>query len=123
MGYSYNDFVTKAKSAGLLGKFSQEDLTIAQQSPEYGMSILGLMQDEQNATTAEGKLLAQEAAKTLRSNYGVVGQIASKQAEIAGMGKFSYENEDDIQRLTDEIVNQPEFSYDKETDPVYQSMR
>lgn len=123
MGYSYNDFVTKAKSTGMLGKFSQEDLSIAQRSPEYGMSMLGLMQDEQNAKTAEGRLLAQEAAKTLRSNYSIKGQTAAKQAQIAGVGSFSYDREDDIQNLQDKIAAQQDFSYDAEQDPVYKALR
>ena len=123
MGYSYNDFVTKAKNTGMLEKFSQEDLSIAQHSPEYGMSMLGLMQEEQNAKTAEGRLLAQEAAKTLRSNYSIKGQTAEKQAQIAGMGSFSYDREGDIQNLQDKITNQQDFSYDAEQDPVYKALR
>lgn len=123
MGYSYNDFVTKAKDTGMLEKFSQEDLSIAQHSPEYGMSMLGLMQEEQSAKTAEGRLLAQEAAKTLRSNYSIKGQTAAKQAEIAGVGSFSYDREDDIQNLQDKIANQQDFSYDAEQDPVYKALR
>lgn len=123
MGYSYNDFVTKAKGAGMLKKFSQEDLSIAQRSPEYGMSMLGLMQDERNATTAEGRLLAQEAAKTLRNNYVLKGQVAAKQAEINGVGSFTYDKDDEISALQDKIVNQEVFSYDHEKDPLYKSMR
>lgn len=76
--YTYDDFVTAARNAGMLDRFSEEDLRIAQSSPEYGLSALKLNQDLQNATTMEQQLLAQEAMKQLRQSYGVTGMQSSQ---------------------------------------------
>ena len=45
MAYTYEDFVTAAQGAGMYDSFSQDDLTIAQKSPEYGLSMLKLQQE------------------------------------------------------------------------------
>ena len=66
MAYTYDDFVSAAQGAGLYDSFSQDDLVIAQNKPEYGMSMLKLQQDFNGAATAEQRLLAQEAMNQLR---------------------------------------------------------
>ena len=67
--YTYDDFVKAATGAGMLDTFSQEDLTISQRSPEFGLSLLKLQQDAAKATTSEQRLLAQEAVNQLRKTY------------------------------------------------------
>ena len=56
MPYSYEDFEKAA--GGMLGQFSRYDLDLARQYPEFGMSILSLKKDYQNAQTDEQRLLA-----------------------------------------------------------------
>ena len=71
MAYTYDDFVAAANNAGIMNQFSERDLTVARSNPEYGMSMLGLLQDISGATTEEQRLLATEAANQMRKNYGV----------------------------------------------------
>ena len=49
--YTYDQFQKAAQQAGLLGQFSQADLSLAQQNPDAGMSLLKYKQDYANATT------------------------------------------------------------------------
>ena len=77
MAYKYDDFVTAANSAGMMNKFSQQDLATAQKNPEYGLSMLSLMKDYDSSETEEQRLLAEEAANQLRKTYGTYGQAQS----------------------------------------------
>ena len=70
MAYTYDDFVNAANQSGLMGQFSQDDLNLAQKYPEFGLSVLSLKKDYNNATTAEQRLLANQAANELRKSYG-----------------------------------------------------
>jgi len=85
MAYSYDDFVSAANKAGLMGEFSQSDLATAQKHPEFGMSILGFKQDIHKADTPEKKLLAHSAAEELRKSYGnYTGGETGSQHKSAG---------------------------------------
>ena len=53
MGYTYDDFVTAANKAGVMNRFSDNDLSTAKKNPEYGMSMVGLMQQIRCAKTTE----------------------------------------------------------------------
>lgn len=70
MAYTYADFEKAANEAGMNGAFNDNDLRLAQQFPEYGLSLISLRRDLNNATTNEQKLLATEAENQLRKNYG-----------------------------------------------------
>ena len=70
MAYTYQDFISRAKSAGLLDEFSDYDLAVAKEHPEFGLSILALKQDIHSAKTNEAKLLAHATAEELRHRYG-----------------------------------------------------
>lgn len=146
--YTYDDFVKAANQKGLFQEFSQADLQTAQRYPEFGMSILGLKEDIHKATTPEAKLLANEMANQLRSNYGgytggkygadyisdgkIPNQIDSVLDKINGFGSFnfdqerpSYENQyaEQQQALLDAIINRPDFSWSKEDDPQWSSYK
>lgn len=146
--FTYDGFLTAASNAGLLGEFSQADLDTARKYPEFGYSVLGLKQDIHKATTPEAKLLANEAANQLRSSYGgytggkygadyisdgkIPNQIDSVLDKINGFGSFtfdqerpSYENQyaKQQQALLDAIINRPDFSWSKETDPQWSSYK
>lgn len=123
MKYTYDDFVTQANQSGLIRQFAQSDLQLAQSSPEYGMTMLGLLQDKSNASTPEQRALVDETISQLRQNYSTLGQIADAQKQIDNVGSFVYSGENAYQQALKEAENMPEFSYDKENDPVYQSMR
>ena len=130
------------------GEFSQADLDTAKKYPEFGYSILGLKQDIHKATTPEAKLLANEAANQLRSSYGgytggkygadyisdgkIPNQIDSVLDQINNFGSFSFDQDAPVynnqyaeqqQALLDAIINRPDFSWSKETDPQWSSYK
>lgn len=147
MAYSYDDFERAANAAGLMGNFSQYDLDLAREHPEFGMSILSLKQDYNNATTDEQRLLANEAANALRASYGnyTGGSDGSKYIStglydtkiddtldrIGSFGSFSYDDaptytnryEPTQKQLLDSILDRGEFSWSKENDPQWSSYK
>lgn len=68
--HSYEEFVKKAKAAGLLASFSDADLRLAIEQPEAGLSILSFKQDHRDATTDEARALANAGAEQVRRKYG-----------------------------------------------------
>lgn len=111
MAYTYDDFTLAATNAGLLKDFSDDDLAIAQTNPEFGLSLLKLRQDAAGATTAEQKLLAQEAENQLRTTYGGL--------KTSTGGSFSYDKQNAYESLLNEVTNYQPFTYDPATDPSY----
>lgn len=147
MAYTYDDFVKAANQSGLMGQFSQDDLNLAQKHPEFGLSVLSLKKDYNNATTAEQRLLANQAANELRKSYGNYSggadggsfRLESKLNRrsddlldrLGSFGSFSYgeaptyENTFAQQQkdLLDRILNREDFSWSKETDPQWSSYK
>lgn len=147
MAYTYDDFVKAANQSGLMGQFSQDDLNLAQKYPEFGLSVLSLKKDYNNATTAEQRLLANQAANELRKSYGNYSggadggsfRLESKLnrrsddllGQLGSFGSFSYgeaptyENTFAQQQkdLLDRILNREDFSWSKETDPQWSSYK
>lgn len=132
MAYTYDDFVNAATAGGRLNSFSEADLEITKKNPEYGLSMLRLMDDADNATTEEAKLLTQSAMDQLRSTYGGTtptyagtydGNVDALLGQAAGYGSFAYGGETEYQKLLDEVMNHQPFSYDAATDPSYQALR
>lgn len=139
MAYTYDNFVSAANAAGLMDQFSEQDLQIAQRNPEFGLSLLSLLKDNSNATSAEQQLLATEAANQLRKSYGVYntgtlgtnGAYASSYGtkindlmdQINSYGSFNYGNQDSYQQLLDSIVNQQSFSYDPTADSSFSNYK
>lgn len=116
MAYTYDDFVAAATGAGLMDQFGEDDLKLAKSNPEYGLSALKLTQELKNATTAEQQLLAQEALKQLRTNYGSIGNTGST-------GSFVYDNESAYQELLNAVATPGSFRYDAAKDPSYAAMK
>ena len=114
MAYTYEDFINAATKAGMMERFDETDLQTAQKSPEYGLSLLSLMGDMDNAQTEEQRLLAGEAAKQLRTSYGTLKQ------ETPG---FVYSKQDQFDQLLDKVTNPGKFQYDPESDPVFGALR
>ena len=147
MAYTYDDFVKAANQSGLMGQFSQDDLNLAQKHPEFGLSVLSLKKDYNNATTAEQRLLANQAANELRKSYGNYSggadggsfRLESKLNrrsddlldQLGSFGPFSYgeaptyENTFAQQQkdLLDRILNREDFSWSRETDPQWSSYK
>lgn len=139
MAYTYDNFISAANAAGLRNAFSEQDLQIAQRNPEFGLSLLSLLKDNSNASTAEQQLLATEAANQLRKSYGAYNtgtmgtdsayagsygtQINDLMDQINNYGSYNYGNQDSYQALLDSIVNQQPFSYDLQSDPSWGSYK
>ncbi len=147
MAYTYDDFVNAANQSGLMGQFSQDDLDLAQKYPEFGLSVLSLKKDYNNATTAEQRLLANQAANELRKSYGNYSggadggsfQLESKLNrraddlldQLGSFGSFSYDEAPTYENayakqqkdLLDRILNREDFSWSKETDPQWSSYK
>lgn len=147
MAYTYDDFVKAANQSGLMGQFSQDDLNLAQKYPEFGLSVLSLKKDYNNATTAEQRLLANQAANELRKSYGNYSggadggsfRLESKLNrrsddlldQLGGFGSFSYDEAPTYENafaqqqkdLLDRILNREDFSWNKETDPQWSSYK
>ena len=138
MAYTYDDFIKAATDAGLAGSFEQSDLELAQKFPEFGLSLVSLKRDLNNAQTNEQRLLATEAANQLRKNYGSFGvgtgsektyassfgsQINQTMDDIANYGPFEYSKAEDYQGLLDRLINREAFSFDPTTDPIYSSYK
>jgi hypothetical protein len=147
MAYTYDDFVKAANQSGLMGQFSQDDLNLAQKYPEFGLSMLSLKKDYNNAATAEQRLLANQAANELRKSYGNYSggadggsfRLESKLnrraddllGQIGSFGSFSYDEAPTYENafaqqqkdLLDRILNREDFSWSKETDPQWSSYK
>lgn len=147
MAYTYDDFVKAANQSGLMGQFSQDDLNLAQKYPEFGLSVLSLKKDYNNATTAEQRLLANQAANELRKSYGNYSggadggsfRLESKLnrraddllGQIGSFGSFSYDDAPTYENafaqqqkdLLDRILNREDFSWSRETDPQWSSYK
>lgn len=147
MAYTYDDFVKAANQSGLMGQFSQDDLNLAQKYPEFGLSVLSLKKDYNNAATAEQRLLANQAANELRKSYGNYSggadggsfRLESKLNrraddlldQIGSFGSFSYDEAPTYENafaqqqkdLLDRILNREDFSWSKETDPQWSSYK
>lgn len=127
--YTYADFEQAAKSAGLLNQFSKADLTLAQQNPDAGMSILKYKQDYLNASTDEARAAANAGAEGVRSSWGGYtggGDGGSFHLDAMSPNDYTYGSAPEytnrydgtIQGLLNQVVNRPEFSYNPDTDPL-----
>lgn len=127
--YTYADFEQAAKQAGLLNQFSKADLTLAQQNPDAGMSILKYKQDYLNATTDEARAAANAGAEGVRSSWGGYtggGDGGSFHLDAMSPNDYTYGSAPEytnrydgtIQGLLNQVVNRPEFSYNPDTDPL-----
>lgn len=134
MAYTYDEFLNAANASGVMNRFSQDDLTVAQKNPEYGLSMVSLMKDISGANTPEQRLLATERANQFRKNNGVYGtgstyatsygsQIDDLMGKVNNYGSFQYGNQDAYQQLLDSVVNQQSFSYDAEKDPTFSAYK
>lgn len=124
MAYTYDNFVSAATGAGMMDSFTQEDLDRARVNPEFGLSLVKLQQDVNNASTPEQKLLAQEAQNQLRKVYGgAAGQNANQASAQGTGGSYSFDRQEELDRLVGEAINMDPFDYDRSQDPSYANAR
>lgn len=136
MSMTYEDFLSKATAAGLLGEFSEYDLAIAKEHPEFGFSILTLKQNIHAADTPEAKALAHAQAEELRDRYGsysggakgadYIALAPSRESTLFDMSQtepFRYSGETALKKALGEVASPTAFSYDAASDPLYQSYR
>lgn len=135
MAFTYDGFLKEAQNSGLLSQFSQADLETAKKYPEFGYSILSLKKDYGKALTDEARLLINQTANQLRGSYAnysggadgsdfisggkIPGQIDAKLDQI---GSFAIPEDPTAaarQKQLDAILNRGEFSWSKETDPLW----
>ncbi|MCD7770061.1 MAG: peptidoglycan-binding protein [Oscillospiraceae bacterium] len=124
--YTYEDFVKKARSAGLLESFSDADLRLAQANPDAGMSLLSYKQDYAAASTEEARALANAGAEQIRSIYGGytagasgTGYYLNDQATDTG-GTYTGQYQEETERLLEALSQS--FSAD-EADALWQDYR
>lgn len=115
--YTYDDFINTANKAGKLQQFTEPDLEAIRKSPELGISLVGLMQDQDKASTAEQRLLAREAANQLRKNYGLAAITNTGTSPAAGSYGDQYAG------LLEGPATQDSFTYDLENDPVWSAYK
>ncbi len=120
--YTYDDFTKDVESAGLTGSFSDADLELAKNNPEAGKKLMGYKIDYNNATTDEGRAVANESANAVRKQEGgYSGGIdglgteykATDSTEDVGEQQTA---EDIYKERRSELMDRDEFSYDIEND-------
>ena len=115
--YTYDDFMNTANKAGMLSRFPEQELEAIRKNPELGISLVGLMQDQEKASTAEQRLLATEAANQLRKNYGLGTVTGAGTNVVAGSYGDQYAG------LLNGPTTQGSFAYDPEKDPAWSAYK
>lgn len=121
--YTYDQFRQAAESSGLLGEFSDADLSLAQRNPDAGMSLLSYKRDWHSATSDADRQLANLGAEGIRRSYGSYnggGDGGNYYLEPLSPNMFEYPdapsfsggtNAGTIQDLYDDMLNYGDFEY------------
>lgn len=153
MAYTYDDFLKTATKTNMLGRFDRNDLQITRINPDYGLSMLSLMKDRDAAATPEARLLTEEAINQLKASIRPLitedganretapGDVSTDPQQPATAptvqepvtalpnpdgvdeGGFSYDKEDEYQKLMAAITNPDKFQYNYENDPNWGAYR
>ena len=124
--YTFDEFLTAAKTAGVLGQFSQYDLKLSKDHPEFGLSLVTLKQDYAKAATPEARRLANTAAESLRRSYGnyTAGADGSGYyAEALSPTNYISAYGAEADRLLRGLTSRGVFSYEPEKDADYSAYR
>lgn len=124
--YQYSDFEKQLKASGLEKQFSTADLQLAQQNPDAGMAILSAKRNYLQAKTPEAKALANAEADSVRKSYGgYTGGADGGSFNLEALSPQSFNASDPykdrIEAALSKVENRQPFSYDHETDPVFQA--
>ena len=130
MAYTYDDFYKSASGSGALSKFTQDDLKLAQQFPEYGLSVLNVYNQLGTSPTTEQKVLAETSIDQIRSAYKgkssgsgnyYADQINGLLTQIGSYTPIQYTNDDAYKAALDAVTNPEAFSYDLDSDVVWKA--
>lgn len=146
--YTYEEVEKKLKDHGLY--MSDDDLKLAKQNPDAGMSIVNYKIDYNNASDDAGRAAANQGAERIRTQYGnytaggagdkyyagdptpssfssgYTKDVGSAYEKVKNYGDYTYDAFEDKYageraRLLEAIANPKEFSYDYSDDPNYKS--
>ena len=123
MAYTYDDFMARLNESGLQSQFSQWDMDTARQYPEFGISLISLKQDYNNATTDQARAMANEMANQLRASYGnYSGGRYGDQYISLGRTPGGYQSRygSQIDDMMNSLTNYGDFSFDVQR-PTYES--
>ena len=121
--YTYDQFRQAAQNSGLLGEFSDADLSLAQRNPDAGMSLLSYKNDYRNATTDAERELANLGAEGIRRSYGSYtggSDVGQYYLEPMSPNMFEYpdapsftggSNAGTVSDLYDQMLNYGDFEY------------
>lgn len=111
---TYEDFLKKAQTSGLLGQFSDYDLETAKKNPEFGMTMLSYKTDYANAADAAAKESINKLANELRAQYGSYtgGSDGSKYyATAPSPGGYQNPYQSKISEILDKMGTYGGFDY------------
>ena len=117
MPYTYDDFINSATSSGNLGKFSTDDLDLAYSNPEYGMSMLSLMNDYSGAQTDEQRALINETQNQLRNSY------RTKTTRAAQGNGYDSVYQPQIDDLTGKALTHGSFNFSLKGNPAWSTYK
>ena len=111
---TYEDFLKKAQTSGLLGQFSDYDLETAKKNPEFGLTMLSYKTDYANATDAATKESINKLANELRSQYGSYtggGDGSRYYATAPSPGGYQNPYQSKISEILDKMGTYGSFDY------------
>jgi len=139
MAYTYDDFTSMMKGAGLNeSQFSRYDLDLAKSNPNFGIGLISAKKDYMAATTSDARALANADAESMRTKYGnyTGGSTgtsykpggptpSSFKAEAAPtyMPEPAYNNQysDKQSQLLNDITSYKPFEFNADTNPQMQA--
>lgn len=145
MAYTtYDELMKRVQESGQY--WSDYDKELAKRDPDAGLSIFTAKKDYLNAKTDEERTAANKQANAIRQQYGsylggkdgsefikdntyfnftdpYADALNDKLDELLGYGKFENPYQEEVDNLVGKISGREEFSYDPDTDPIYQNYR
>lgn len=145
MAYTtYDELMKRVQESGQY--WSDYDKELAKRDPDAGLSIFTAKKDYLNAKTDEERTAANKQANAIRQQYGsylggedgsdfikdntyfnfedpYAGALNEKLDELLGYGKYENPYQEEVDNLVGKISGREDFSYDPDTDPIYQNYR
>src|SRR5699024_7175354 len=145
MAYTtYDELMKRVQESGQY--WSDYDKELAKNDPDAGLSIFTAKDRYLKAKTDEERTAANNQANSIRQQYGsylggkdgsefikdntyfnftdpYADALNDKLDELIGYGKFENPYQEEVDNLVGKISGREEFSYDPDTDPIYQNYR
>lgn len=110
VNFTYDDFLNAYNNSGI--GFSDADMALAKQNPSAGMGLIDAKVRYKNSTSAADRAKYNQQAEQIRSLYG------GYSGGTDGWGYTPTLSPNDFV-----ASDRPEFSYDVESDPVFQAYK